>query len=128
MRSIASICTSSNPETSKAPKIINAGATLWILRLKTEADNVVLQTTNGGKTEVLGAHVYALGKAKTEPCLIIKDASASFAGFRQWSFSNAYYTNYVEETRAGITKVLPFNGSVNGILPLYTTSREERRD
>ncbi len=116
-------CRQINPETNLAPKIINQGATLWILGLKTEGFNVVLKTSAGGKSEVLGAHVYALGQPKTTFCLVVEDALASFVGFRQWTFKPGYlYQDYVSETQQGISKTTSLPESHDGTLVLYRSA------
>lgn len=115
-----------NPENNDVPKITNDGATLWILGLKTEKANICVDTLNGGRTEVLGAHIYAQGGPKTTPMLRIQDASASFACVRETNWSAAkQYTDYVSETFNGVTRVLrkteaPRGGAGTGrVLPLY---------
>ncbi len=40
-------------------KIRNDGGNLWILGYKTEGDSLLLDTKNGGRTEVVGSFVYA---------------------------------------------------------------------
>ena len=108
-----------NPENRDETNIVNNGATLWILGMKTEQARCKIETTNGGRTELLGAHVYAQGAPKINPLFRINNASASFACTRQLTFNNRYFGVLVEETRNGVTRKLERSDSGN-TLALYT--------
>jgi hypothetical protein len=107
---------------------------LWILGLKTERGCIKVNTTSGGYTEVLGAHIYSTSVAKVDPILCIDNASASFAGIRETNYNNLPYNEYVKEIRYTnyppspeyqIVRVLtrfeaPGGGAGSGrVIPLY---------
>ncbi len=80
----------------------NQGGTLWVLSLKTEGQNLLVKTTGGGRTEVLGGWVYVLGKeVPTNPMFQIVDAKASFAGIAQWHYRGMTYPVLLDETQGG---------------------------
>lgn len=115
-----------NPENSETPKITNNGADLWILGLKTEKANICVDMKNGGRTEILGAHIYAQGGEKTTPMMRIDNSKASFACVRETNWStDKQYTDYVEEIRGSESRILkksdaPKGGAGTGrVIPLY---------
>lgn len=112
-----------NPEGQDVPKVSNHGATLWILGLKTERGNVVIDTDWGGKTELLGAHIYSTSNPKVDPMFRITDASASFACVGETNYNGNPFQDIVQETRNGVTRTLrkgQVPGRANGSqLPLY---------
>ena len=57
---------------SKGTKITNAGATLWVLGLKTEKPGTAVASTAGAATEVLGALLY--------PAAAVTDGTPAFSG------------------------------------------------
>lgn len=87
-------------------KLVNDGATVWILGYKTENAGTLIKTINGGYTELLGAkHVGGFGD---EPTFVTIESS----------FVSVVATgtpNRVQETRAGITR----DGSI-GQADIYT--------
>ncbi len=110
-------------------KITNDGGQLWIFGLKTELPGTVVETSNGGKTELLGGLVHATGGWKQDPMFRITDASATLC-VSEASFTSNSYGTIVAETRKGLTRRLgnkgpaddqPLPQRVGGIaLPLYT--------
>ncbi|MDA3961943.1 MAG: glycosyl hydrolase family 28-related protein [Planctomycetota bacterium] len=119
-----------NPEPTTGPKILVQGATLWLLGYKTESSNTTL-FVDGGKVEVLGAHVYAQGPVKQLPCVVIRDGGqVSLAGFRQYSFKNTMFEDFIEETRGSKTRMLPRgqasgHGLVNWVSLFVAESRDQ---
>lgn len=116
-----------NIESRSHTNIINNGAKLWILGLKTEGGKTKIDTLGGGLTELLGGLIYAAGRQKaTDPLFRIKNASASFAGVAEAFFDKDTYKIWVEETRGNRTKKLmrqkiPARTTTNGqTLILYT--------
>lgn len=104
-----------NPEWNN-PHILNNGGQVWILGLKTEGDGTVIDTENGGKTEVLGGLIYPAWitdssgnhtQTVTQPAFINNNSSMSVevaeSYYPSWS---AYYPIVVQETRNGVTKQL----------------------
>ncbi|NWF60694.1 MAG: hypothetical protein HXY43_15895 [Fischerella sp.] len=119
-----------NPEIRTETNVLNRGAHLWILGMKTEQGKTKIKTTNGGFTELLGGLIYANGtNGLEEPLFHIVNASASFSGV-----ADAYFQKknsrplrlWVEETRGLQTKQLtrdqiPARMTTNGhVLLLYT--------
>jgi hypothetical protein len=116
-----------NTEVSDETNVVNQGAKLWILGLKTEGSKIKIDTTNGGSTELLGAFIYAAGKQyPSEPLFRIANASASFAGVADAFFDRDRYEIWVEETRGSTTRKLMVNQAyprrtANGdVMTLYT--------
>jgi hypothetical protein len=64
-----------NPEASGHPKMTNNGGQLWILGLKTEGDETALIAT-GGKTEIVGAFIYANTSREKQPLLVLDETAA----------------------------------------------------
>ena len=123
-----------DPERGDIINIDNQGAMLWILGLKTERGCIKVNTTGGGYTELLGAHIYSTTETKVDPILCIDNASASFAGVRETNYNNYPYNDYVKEIRYTnyppipeyqIVRVLtrmeaPGGGAGSGrVIPLY---------
>ncbi|WP_428386209.1 glycosyl hydrolase family 28-related protein [Mucisphaera sp.] len=110
---------------NQGSKIINDGGNLWILGLKTERGGTVVETVNGGSTEILGALVYATGAPKVEPMFINNESSLSVSiGEANFHSPPRNYNILVEETRDGVTKRLyasdAYVGYGNGsLIPLY---------
>ncbi|MFO7030954.1 adhesin, partial [Limnospira fusiformis CCALA 023] len=72
-----------NPENIHSPRIKNDGGNLWILGYKTEDEGTLVETVNGGKTEVLGAYILH-GEFGDIPVFINNESSLSYvaASFR----------------------------------------------
>jgi len=103
--------------------IRNRGATLWILGLKTEDGHVVIDTSAGGSTEVLGACLYPAGRVPPPgtAAFISTDSRVSLSWFFCGSPGGPYPT-WVREVRNGVTRELTTAGLPDGrdrALPLY---------
>ena len=100
---------STNPNT--AYEIENLGGTLWILGMKTESMATMIKTTNGGRTELLGAMPFVNGSYYDSPMFLVEDAEASFAGVGEYaSNSTIHFTPIVSERQCGIEQKL-YNSS-----------------
>jgi hypothetical protein len=100
-------CRNIDPENYGSAKIVNRGATLWILGLKTENHNICLVTSDGGKTEVIGGHLYAQNKAKTRPAFVVTDSSLSVAAVRQYDWKQSrWFEQVVAATRGEQTETV----------------------
>ena len=92
--------------------ITNNGGNLWILGLKTERGGALIDTKNGGKTELLGGLAYTTttGADGTQnyPMFINADSSVSIS-LAEVNYGAPSYTTYVRETRGGITRNLLSN-------------------
>ncbi|UYZ63632.1 glycoside hydrolase family 55 protein [Hymenobacter weizhouensis] len=107
---------------SAQTKLVNDGGTVWILGLKTEHPGVAVETTGGGRTEVLGGMIYNNGGAKATPAFINRESTVSLA-VSAYGAGNAVYQDLVVETRNGVTDTLrradvPLR-DLAGTLPLY---------
>jgi hypothetical protein len=104
------------------PKIINNGGTLWIMGLKTEGKATVINTLNGGKTELLGGLIYPVqqftNQEKTRPAFISNNSSMSLVYTLRSYSSSRNYTIAVQETRNGITRNLLTKDS-GKLMPLF---------
>ncbi|WP_017658850.1 glycosyl hydrolase family 28-related protein [Baaleninema simplex] len=83
--------------------IQNDGADVWILGLKTEGDVVLIETKNGGRTELLGGFLYGHRDIpENTPAFLDRDSSQSlvFAGY------HSAFQPYVREIRNGETRDL----------------------
>jgi hypothetical protein len=116
-----------NPEDGSQTNVVNRGATLWILGMKTERSRTKIETTNGGSTELLGGLIYATTKQNPkEPLFLIDNAAAAFAGVTDAFFDRDTYQIWVQETRGKTTKILtrdeiPARATANGqVIVLYT--------
>jgi hypothetical protein len=109
-----------NPEGNSETNVVNRGAKLWILGMKTEGARTKIETTNGGSTELLGALIYATAKQlPKEPLFRIDNASAAFAGVAEAFFDRDTYQIWVEEIRGKSRKILkrdeiPGRATANG--------------
>ena len=96
-----------NVEGKSGIDIENDGAQLWILGMKSEGYGIKAYTHNGGKTEILGVHNYAVNGVETEDLYFkVENASFSVACWRQTNFTDKPYNTYVEESRNGETREL----------------------
>jgi len=61
-------------------KVYNNGASLWILGMKTEDPQTIIDTENGGSTELLGGLFFSVRPvAPGVPTFIVKESSAVFS-------------------------------------------------
>ncbi|MEX2606771.1 MAG: glycosyl hydrolase family 28-related protein [Kiritimatiellia bacterium] len=111
-----------NPETD-ATKIVNDGADLWILGLKTEVKSTVLENRNGGRTEILGGLNYPSLPGEGDQTMFRLVDGSFTAVMGEAGFSRRFDV-LVEEHRLGETKVLGRDQapsrSGGSMLPLYT--------
>ena len=91
-----------NPE-GTGLHVLNDGGTLWILGLKTEGGGTLLETRNGGRTELLGSSSYTTDHGKLAPMLVVTDSQASFS-FSEVCYSGDPFAVVVRETRDGVTR------------------------
>ncbi len=108
-----------NPE-GQGTKIINNGAILWILGLKTEKYGTVIDTSSAGFTEVTGGLIYRVAKTTDDdsPMFSIANGNATLAGVGEMDATPSQERNYsiiVSETRNDTT--------INGERDICTSSR-----
>ena len=94
-------------------KIVNRGGTVCILGLVTERPGTLLETLEGGRSEVLGGLCSSSGTWKSMPMFRIHDASACFVLAEFSQHSNPYQT-IVEERRGEKSRRLPNTGPIGG--------------
>ncbi len=104
-------------------KIKNDGGILWILGLKTELSGIVIETLNGGSTELLGTLIYPVEQlGPTDVAFRSVDSKISLiysvSDYIQFQGGRGDYPIQVEETRNGVTKQL-LQVDVKGRMPLY---------
>ncbi|MBC8082029.1 MAG: hypothetical protein H7Z21_02355, partial [Hymenobacter sp.] len=110
-----------------AQKITNDGGQLWILGLKTEGGNRVIETLGGGKTELLGGLLYPatnVGSADVAFTAVAAEMSLSFATVAY--DANQDYATHISETRGGPALTLG-RGQLTGrglgvVVPLYSSA------
>jgi hypothetical protein len=91
-----------NPE-GDGTHISNNGGTAWILGLKTEGGGTLVETSNGGRTEVLGGLSYTVGNITPTPMLLVDESQASFS-FCEVCYTGKPFPLIVRETRNGVTR------------------------
>ena len=84
-----------NPE-NEGTHIINNGANLWVLGLKTERGGTLVETLNGGRTEVLGGFSYTTTAGALAPMFVFKDSAGSIT-FREICFNSNPFREIVRD-------------------------------
>lgn len=117
-----------NNEHAPGPKIRNDGGALWLFGIKTERAGTVIETVNGGKSELLGTLIYPAknlsAEEKQESAFISREASMSLIYSVSSYLPDGNYPIQIEETRSGVTKKLPAS-DVSGRIPLFTGFTEQ---
>ena len=103
-----------NTEFTKATRIVNKGARLWILGLKTEDPYTVIETQAGGQTEVLGGLLYpgqgGTQVPATDVAFVNNESQISLVYVTGVDAGGQDYTNHVQETHSGVTRTLTRSG------------------
>ncbi|MCU0719352.1 MAG: glycoside hydrolase family 55 protein [Pirellula sp.] len=86
--------------------VVNKNGDLWVLGYKTERGGTLLETKEGGNSEILGGFSYTTTAGKLAPMFVTKDA-ALFTFFHEVCFNGDPFAMLVEESQAGVTKKLP---------------------
>jgi len=97
-----------NNERRDGTKIVNDGGALWILGMKTEGRQTVIDTRNGGRSEYLGGLIYPAEELMEPGEIAFRLSGGAQAALL---YSNIVYTtrNYdlqVREERAGLERQL----------------------
>lgn len=120
-----------NPESREKTKIISSATNFWVLGLKTEwgqGGATIVDTRNGGKTELCGFLSYNIVSPGAAPMFIVNESKFSAVGLENAFDTPIAYTTFVRETISGVTKnlssgVLPANCSAAGkTLPYYVSN------
>ena len=90
--------------------ITNNGGNLWILGLKTERGGTLIDTKNGGKTELLGGLAYTTTPApdgtQNYPMFINNESSISITLAEINYSGGSNYPTYIRETKDAVTRDL----------------------
>jgi hypothetical protein len=106
------------------PRITNDGTKLWIFGIKTEGNSTVIETKNGGQTEVLGTLFYpATGVPDGRPALINNESDLSATMSFSSYVASGFFPVWVREIRYGITRDLSVDSVPGRTLPLYVGTR-----
>jgi hypothetical protein len=83
----------------------NRGGNLWILGYKTERGGTLLNTTNNGRSEVLGGFSYTTTAGKLAP-MFVTDNSSVFTFFNEVCYSGDPFETLIHETHGTETKTV----------------------
>jgi hypothetical protein len=104
-------------------KVTNSGGNLWILGLKTEGKGTAIETTDGGKTELLGTLIYPVEEfnesEQGQAAFINHDSSHSLIYSVSAYGAKRNYNIQVEETRNGETKTFSSKEIPELKIPLF---------
>lgn len=104
-----------NSESSNGSGILNKGTTLWILGLKHERNQILVENL-GGKVELQGVFEYDYGQFSPDrPFFVNDEGSLSFSKVGH----HGKYPIFVKERRHGVWKEVP-KGQAPYNVPLYT--------
>ena len=91
----------------KGVKCRNTGGKLWILGMKTGNIGTVVETTNGGHTELNGLFLYSnTGWNEDVPAFLIMDSTAVLRGINERNFNRSPVSFWISETQGDETKEL----------------------
>ena len=83
----------------------NNGGQLWVLGYKTERGGTLLETSGGGRSEILGGFSYTTTAGKLAPMFITNDSSV-FTFFNEVCFNGEPFSTLIRETRGGTTRTV----------------------
>ena len=79
---------------------LNDGGTAWVLGYKTERGGTLMETRNGGQSEILGTFSYTTTAGKLAPMFVTGDSKV-FAFFNEICYSGDPFVTLAREIRAG---------------------------
>ncbi len=86
---------------------LNNGGKLWILGMKTEKIGTIIETRNGGTTDVSGVFIYAnRGWEPDLPAFICHDSTLTLCGINERNYTKRPIIIWVRETQGGETRDL----------------------
>jgi hypothetical protein len=107
---------------NKGTHVSNRGGQLWVLGYKTERGGTLIETTDGGKTQLEGGFSYTTEAGKLAPMFVCQDAAMT-ASFAEVCFNNDPFTHIVRETRRGETRELRRGDAAwKGFFTLYSAN------
>jgi Ca2+-binding RTX toxin-like protein len=113
--------------------VVNNGSDFWILGIKTEKEGSIIETKNGGRTEILGGLIYPAGGGdripSDRPAFINNNSHLSIAGVGESKYVDGSYKILVKETRNGETKNFMNDSTLirrdrGFVIPLYSGSAQ----
>lgn len=84
-------------------KLFNRGGQLTIIGLKTERGGTLVETSHGGRTEVLGGLCYTTNKGELAPMFVNQDSSV-WAAIGEVCYTGNPFQVLVSEERRGVTR------------------------
>ena len=100
-------------------KITNSG-NLWVLGLKTESPGIVINTTAGGQTEVLGNLIYPAHLMPTDATAFVSTGARTSYIYSESVYSPSYgYAVQVRQTTNGNVQELQSNPNKRFVKPLF---------
>jgi hypothetical protein len=91
------------------PHLVNDGSSLWVFGFKTEqaARTTIIETKNGGRTEILGGHLYTYIDSKGNNRAMFEARDSALSVFaREALIARERYNSYVKEAKGGQTREL----------------------
>lgn len=101
-------------------KVSNNGGALWVLGLKTEGPGTVIDTGQGGQTELLGSLLYPATRVpRDDVAFRSTDANVSYMYTESVYCQLCGYFNQIEETRSGKTLQITSPTNTGYRMPLF---------
>lgn len=108
-----------NTESYDHIHVVNDNSKIWTLGHKTEKDQTIYETKNGGKTELLGGLFYKNNEHVPHPMLVVLDADATFS----YRAKGVQYLFHLEETRDDSTRKFVGSRTYDWRMALLSASR-----
>lgn len=87
---------------SPITKIINNGARFWCFGYKSEKKSTIMETYDGGASEMIGGFIYSNEGLKDQPMFVVDESNVSLMGIKETYFSTYKFQDWVIETNGGI--------------------------
>jgi len=97
-----------NCEAQNKTKIVNDGGQLWILGYKTEQNGTLVETKNGGKTEIVGGFCYANTDVPEGQPMFTNDNGSLSLTIGESNYRGKPFVVVVRETRGAKTRELKY--------------------
>jgi hypothetical protein len=105
-------------------KVSNSGGTLWVLGLKTEGPGTVIDTSQGGRTELLGGLIYPATRVpENDVAFRSTEAQVSYMYAESVYCQNCGYSTQVSETCSGETRQITSATDAGYRMPLFIGCR-----
>jgi hypothetical protein len=82
--------------------IVNTGADVRLLGVRTEGGKTTATTQNGGRTEILGASLQINSEGSASPAFVNKDSAVSLTFMATNPGNNTFYPSLVDEYQNGV--------------------------